>query len=1719
MRITKQSIGKTFARVTLLLTLSILANLSVVRGQTGATQPERGAQIGNAFSRGQFDTVNTTNGNLMLNFSLGSLPPGRGSATVGLSLTYNSKLYDSRVLKIKDEAYPCTFDKNGLEQCTYYYKTIIEPSDKGGWRTSSQYQLEFENRMNSYVGKPPTCSINGAPFQDWAKQTYIHKLRIVGPDGSSHEMHPRGYTDYPELLDKFYRVTPDGWVESCGLSRYRTNSAMSYYSDDGSYLRLDFSYDNDADFSNNTWTLNFPDGSKITGTGTYAQRVYDRNGNYVDGLTDQFGRSIYKGVNGADLLWNVTEKQIRTVKTYQSCPEGYGQGQCPQTEWRSNLIVDRTVVDTITEPAAMGGRTYTFSYNGHPSPNTPPGSSYGWGEVSGVTISNGPSITYSYNMDGMEGAGTGNDTDIKDILGNFPTAKALTHDGVTDTWGYNTSRTSGGSSEPDGSWSTNYFYDTSPTYASWQDGLTYKTESSNGTKVEKIWQRNMPSANCESYLSFRFSCNPYVKTEYTSVKESLTGPYTISTIKDYTYDKNGNVTEVREYDWMPYSVTRGTGDDPSVTVPTGSSAYLKRKTVTSYYNGTPDASATNYTDPDMYLLASSTGLLRLPFASEVQDAGGVTKSRGEIAYDFTSYFGNTKAGNPVTTRSWDSTKASSPPSSLDDTNSVKTQATYNQYGMPLSTTDAKGNVATISYGPILGPNGYVFDLYPTQTVTASGTGVARNTTATYDFYTGVVLTSTDVDNGLTNATIYDDIGRPTKNITASGDSLLESWVRTEYDDAARRIIVRSDIEAKGDGRKVAIQHFDQLGRVRLSRTLENPTEDATNEQLGIKVESRYLTGSPTSYQLTSNPFRAPYSSAAGGEETMGWVLTSSANTGRHTETTTFAGAALPQVFGGSNTNSTGVVTTDTNANANTVTDQANKQRRSITNGLGQLIRVDEPTASGLGPVTSPNQPTAYAYDTLGNMITVQQGSQLRHFLYSSLGRMLRVRQPEQDINASLALSGHPTNSSWTAGFTYDDNGNVVTTTDAKNLTITNNTYDALNRPASRSYSDGTPTVNFYYDGNGVSPTPSFAKGKLTKVTNGILESRYTQFDVAGRLKQYQQITDGQTYTSSYLYNISGALTQETYPSGRIVNNEFETDGDLMAVRSQKSGSTVLKTYVSDFSYTASGGISQMKLGNGKWETAKFNSQNQVTELGLGSSSTDTSIWKVNYEYGELQTNGTVDPLKNTGNIARRTLTIPGSTFVQSYNYDSLDRLSQAKETIIGGSQSWIQNFGYDIYGNRTSFSQNIGGNTTATNPSVNSATNRFNVGQGFVYDANGNVVQDIDPITGHARQFVFDGDNKQTQVIDTNTSTTKGTYFYDGEGKRIKKVTETETTIFVYSAGKLVAEYSTNVAPPAEAKVAYTTTDHLGSPRVITDDNGQIITRRDFLPFGEDINPGIGGRTGNGGQGYLSANDKLRQKFTGYQKDTETSLDFAEARMYENRIGRFTAVDPLIASGRSSEPQTFNRYVYVGNSPLVVTDPAGLDWYQQDSGDRTKYKWFDGEADEGWIAVDFGAAGNRYKRLGDARLDDASIGAIYLNKYGNSYLTQAEYSAMMTRGSYGATDAIADTAVGAAKWGWNGMAGVSEAFYATAGRASWEYAFTGQPRSMPSVTYFEYSNPVQANAGTAMTIVSFLAPAFRRPGVSGAFAGEGAAGTSLEYEQYAANCKRKRPLSSNAERF
>jgi RHS repeat-associated protein len=99
--------------------------------------------------------------------------------------------------------------------------------------------------------------------------------------------------------------------------------------------------------------------------------------------------------------------------------------------------------------------------------------------------------------------------------------------------------------------------------------------------------------------------------------------------------------------------------------------------------------------------------------------------------------------------------------------------------------------------------------------------------------------------------------------------------------------------------------------------------------------------------------------------------------------------------------------------------------------------------------------------------------------------------------------------------------------------------------------------------------------------------------------------------------------------------------------------------------------------------------------------------------------------------------------------------------------------------------------------------------------------------------------------------------------------------------------------------------DHLGTPRMIADQTGSManVKRHDYLPFGEEIGL-IGGRTGL--KSFM--NDGTQQKFTGYERDWETGLDYAKARYDASAQGRFLSVDPLLASADVASPQSLNRY-------------------------------------------------------------------------------------------------------------------------------------------------------------------------------------------------------------------
>ena len=83
-------------------------------------------------------------------------------------------------------------------------------------------------------------------------------------------------------------------------------------------------------------------------------------------------------------------------------------------------------------------------------------------------------------------------------------------------------------------------------------------------------------------------------------------------------------------------------------------------------------------------------------------------------------------------------------------------------------------------------------------------------------------------------------------------------------------------------------------------------------------------------------------------------------------------------------------------------------------------------------------------------------------------------------------------------------------------------------------------------------------------------------------------------------------------------------------------------------------------------------------------------------------------------------------------------------------------------------------------------------------------------------------------------------------------------------------------------------------------------------------------------------------KFTGYERDSETNLDNAQARYNSSSLGRFMSPDPLgnfVAD--ATNPQTWNMYAYVNNNPLAFIDPTGLEGEGGGPPLRTLPSWFD----------------------------------------------------------------------------------------------------------------------------------------------------------------------------------
>jgi RHS repeat-associated protein len=313
----------------------------------------------------------------------------------------------------------------------------------------------------------------------------------------------------------------------------------------------------------------------------------------------------------------------------------------------------------------------------------------------------------------------------------------------------------------------------------------------------------------------------------------------------------------------------------------------------------------------------------------------------------------------------------------------------------------------------------------------------------------------------------------------------------------------------------------------------------------------------------------------------------------------------------------------------------------------------------------------------------------------------------------------------------------------------------------------------------------------------------------------------------------------------------------------------------------------------------------------------------------------------------------------TYRYDTTQRL------VSSATDGYAETYAYDDYGNMTF---RTGHSLPAVLPEKNrysgSTYNQIGAvtaadGYTFAYDALGQTASKA-YASVPTEYYVYTPSDERIGVQ------RGGWWFWserDESGKVLRQLRSSATNLttpalwledFVWRDGLLLGSQR---VPELGGRRHYHL-DHLGTPRLSTADNGQRISRHTYLPFGEELLP-IAQET----QAGFDREDPL--KFTGHERDFAggfggedgNAVDYMHARYYGPTAGHFLSVDPALNVERALlNPQTWNKYSYVDNSPMGSTDPTGRA--------PAEFTIAANALEEVWIGAEVGVAGTGLAILG-----------------------------------------------------------------------------------------------------------------------------------------------------------
>lgn len=637
--------------------------------------------------------------------------------------------------------------------------------------------------------------------------------------------------------------------------------------------------------------------------------------------------------------------------------------------------------------------------------------------------------------------------------------------------------------------------------------------------------------------------------------------------------------------------------------------------------------------------------------------------------------------------------------------------------------------------------------------------------------------------------------------------------------------------------------------------------------------------------------------------------------------------------------------------------------------------------------------TKVKLDTEGNLrsVTDARGNVVMQYKYDILGN--QVYQNSMDAGQRWLLTNIL--------------GNPLRTWDERDHEF-QYFYDILRRPTQSKVLGGdgsTPLDNIFdrifYGEADPNPELKNLRGQVVKHydTGGLIET--PEYDFKGQpkstmrklFKNYKGVAnwigidanlaadlEAESFTFITVTDALGRITRQTAPDGSIITPSYNEAGLLNGESVAHADPAITTNYIKDIDYNEKGQRNKIIYGNDvitkfyydketfrliHLESKRQNNEalqdlyytydpvgNIITieDEAIPISFFDNSLIEPLSEYTydalyrlveatgrENDTPLSFDSKDNCHDSAFMHPLNPGDpmavrNYTQRYQYDGVGNILQMKHTTDGNSANgWTRNYEYEAINNRLK------------NTKVGQGTNSFT----YLYPHH--------PQHGYmtAMPHLEDmGWNFKEELIKTirqrrtDGGTPETTYYqYDGQGQRIRKITEnqadagdtpTKKEERIYIAGyekylkhsnpntglvrttlslmdkqhRFVMIETRNYVDDGTEKhlVRYQLHNHLGSASLELDATTQVISYEEYHPYGTTA--------------YQAKNSAIksaakRYRYTGMERDEESGLSYHSARYYLPWLGRWTAPD------RARSGDGTNLYVYVRCSPTGRLDPDG----------------------------------------------------------------------------------------------------------------------------------------------------------------------------------------------------